>query len=163
EPVTYTITVTNGGPGSAIDVQVSEGLTLPASVDSATSSQGSCTLFAHGVDCDLGPMANGAKATVTVAGTPGPGGTLTPNPGVQMSGGLDRNSGSDSAPVQTTVSACPFPTPAISAPVSAPSATGKLAASVSSGPGHADAWTLAGGTLDSGQGTTEIGFTSGAP
>jgi Domain of unknown function DUF11/Subtilase family/S-layer homology domain len=161
-PVTYTITVTASGPGSPADVTVSEGLTLTASVDSATPSQGSCTLFTHGAHCDLGPMASGAIATVTIVGTPGSTGTLTSNAVVQITG-LDPNPGNDSAAVQTTVSACPFPAPQITAPASVPPATGALSATVSSGPGHADAWTLAGGTIDSGQGTAQIGFTSGAP
>ncbi|HTY43422.1 MAG TPA: S8 family serine peptidase [Thermoanaerobaculia bacterium] len=161
-PVTFTITVTSNGPGSAIDVQVSEGLTLTASVDSATPSQGSCVLQAHGASCDLGPMASGATATVTVVGTPGAVGTLTSNALVQITG-LDPNPGNDSAPVQAAVSACPFPTPTIAAPASVPPATGGVAATVSSGPGHADAWTLTGGSLDSGQGTAAITFTSGEP
>ena len=161
-PVTYTITVTANGPGSAIDVQVSEGLTLTATVDSATPSQGSCTLFTHGVNCDLGPMASGAIATVMIVGTPGATGTITSNAVVQITG-LDPNPSNDSATVQTTVSDCPFPAPQITAPVSVPPATGGLSATVSSGPGHADAWTLAGGTIDSGQATTQLGFTSGAP
>ena len=161
-PVTFTITVASQGPGSAIDVHVSEGLTLTASVDSAAASQGSCTVQAHGALCDLGPMASGAMATVTIVGTPGAVGTITSNAIVQITG-VDTNPADDAAPVQVTVSACPFPAPVISAPTSVPPSTGNLPASASSGPGHADAWTLTGGSLDSGQGTGAITFTSGDP
>ncbi len=160
--VTYTLTVTNLGPGPALGVDVSEGLTLSASVDSATPSQGSCTLLAHGVQCDLGQLPSGASATVAIVGTPTVAGTLTSNSGV-LGTRPDPDSDNDSALVQTTVVNCPFPAPTITAPVSVPPATGGLAASASSGAGHTDTWTLTGGTIDSGQGTSQITFTSGAP
>jgi hypothetical protein len=51
----------------------------------------------------------------------------------------------------------------ITVAASVPPATGSLSASSSSGPGHADAWTVTGGSLDSGQGTNAISFTSGDP
>jgi len=161
-PVTYVITASNLGPGKALGVHVSEGLSITATVNSATPSQGSCTLLAHGASCDLGSLDAGAAATVTIVGTPNSVGTLTSNAIVSLTG-LDPNPGNDSALVQTTVSACPFAAPAISAPASVPPSTDGLAASVSSGPGHADAWTLTGGTLTSGQGTNAITFQSGDP
>ncbi|MGE5276113.1 MAG: S8 family serine peptidase [Acidobacteriota bacterium] len=58
---------------------------------------------------------------------------------------------------------CPPPTPVPDAPVSAPPATGGLAASVTALPAHAYAWTLSGGTITAGQGTSQVTFTSGAP
>jgi hypothetical protein len=51
----------------------------------------------------------------------------------------------------------------ITAPVSVPPQTGGLAASASSGAGHTVTWTLTDGTIDSGQGTSAIAFTSGGP
>ena len=111
-PVTYTLTVTNHGPGTAFGVVASEGLSLSASVDSATPSQGGCTLLAHGASCDLGSIANGASATVVVVGTPSAEGTLTSNAAV-VTAGLDTNATNNSAPVQTTVAACPFAPPTI--------------------------------------------------
>jgi hypothetical protein len=161
-PVSYTITVTNAGPGTQPDVVVSEGLTLSATVNSATPSQGSCTLLAHGASCDLGAMAAGDVATVTIVGTPTVVGTLTSN-AIASPKGPDPNPGNDSAQVQTSVTACPFPAPVITVAASVPPATGSLSASSSSGPGHADAWTVTGGSLDSGQGTNAISFTSGDP
>ena len=45
-PVTFTVTVSNLGPGVAIGTTLSEGLSITATVDSATPSQGSCTVLA---------------------------------------------------------------------------------------------------------------------
>ncbi|MFY9550991.1 MAG: S8 family serine peptidase, partial [Thermoanaerobaculia bacterium] len=161
-PVTYTLTVTNFGPGPALGVHASEGLTLSASVDSATPSQGSCTLLTHGVQCDLGQLANGASATISIVGTPTVAGTLTSNSAVTGTR-PDPVSSNNSALVQTTVVNCPFAAPTITAPVSMPPSTDGLTASSDSGPGHTDTWTLSGGTITAGQGTNAITFTSGAP
>jgi uncharacterized protein DUF11/S-layer family protein len=161
-PVTYTITLTSLGPGAALGVQVSEGLTLSSSVDSVSASQGTCTLYSHGASCDLGPVASGGTATVTIVGTPGAVATLTSNALVQATT-ADPNPNNDAMAVPVTVSDCPFPAPQISAVTSVPPETGALSASVSSGPGHADSWTVTGGSLDAGQGTAQISFTSGGP
>ncbi len=161
-PVTYTLTVTNHGPGTAFGVVASEGLSLSASVDSATPSQGSCTLLAHGTSCALGSIANGASATVAVVGTPSAEGTLTSNATV-VSSGLDTNAANNSAPVQTTVQACPFAAPTIGTALSVPAETPGLTASTSSGAGHGLEWTLTGGTITGGQGTPTLTFESGAP
>jgi len=160
--VTYTLTITNNGPGPAVAVETSEGLTISASVDSATPSQGSCTLLTFGVHCDLGDIARGATATVQIVGTPSVAGTLTSNSDVSGAR-VDPVSDNNTAMVQTTVFDCPFPSPNITAPVSVPPATVGLTASSDSGPGHTDAWTLTGGDITAGQGTSAITFTSGNP
>jgi serine protease AprX len=161
-PVTYTITVESLGPGTQPDVIVAEALTVSATVDSATPSQGSCTVLAHGASCHLGAMASGDTATITIVGTPTAVGTLT-STAAATPVGPDPNSGNNAAPVQTSVAACPFAAPVIEVAGSVPPSTGSLSASSSSGPGHADTWTLTGGSLDSGQGTNAISFTSGDP
>jgi serine protease AprX len=159
-PVTYTLTVSNLGPGSALNVTVSEGLTLSATVDSATPSQGSCSLLAHGASCDLGPIASGGSATVTIVGTPGAVGTLTSDAAISPTG-LDPDASNDSAAVQTTVATCPFAAPTITAPVSVPAATDGSTATANSGAGHTDTWTLTGGLITAGQGTNTVTFQSG--
>ena len=75
DPVTYTIRVRNGGPSTATAVAVTDPDLAGPDFDvvSATPSQGSCTLA---VTCDLGNLASGAEATVTIvanvlATTPG--------------------------------------------------------------------------------------------
>ena len=65
-PVTYVITVSNLGPAQASDVHVDEVLSLSVAINSATPSQGSCTVGAHSASCDLGSIASGAGATITV-------------------------------------------------------------------------------------------------
>jgi large repetitive protein len=63
--LTYTITVTNAGPSdTGGDVTVTDPLPPGTALVSATPSQGSCG--APSVTCDLGPMAMGDTATITV-------------------------------------------------------------------------------------------------
>ncbi len=158
-PVTYTLTVTNLGVGPASGVVVSEGLTISAAVNSATPSQGSCTVLTYGASCNLGTIPGGGSATVAILATPGALGTLTSNADVTSSG-LDANPGNNTAQVQTIVQACPFPAPVIAAPASvAPQTTGSTA-SAGLGAGHTANWTLTGGVITAGQGTGEITFDS---
>ncbi|GIK40830.1 MAG: hypothetical protein BroJett011_46630 [Chloroflexota bacterium] len=69
EPLTYTLTVTNSSFADATNIVVTD--TLPASVSfgSATSSQGSCSGTTL-VTCNLGTLAGGATATITIVVTP---------------------------------------------------------------------------------------------
>jgi serine protease AprX len=159
-PVTYTLTVSNPGLGSAPDVEISEGLTITANITDATPSQGSCTILAHGINCSLGDVAAGGTATVEIVATPTAIGTLTSN--ATVSSGLDPNPANNSAQVQTTVSACPFAAPTIQAPLSVPADTDGLTATSTSGAGHTDTWLLTGGTITDGQGSSTLTFQSGA-
>ena len=76
EELTYTLTVHNAGPAAADSVSVSD--TLPAGVTfgTATASQGTCTELLGAVTCDLGSIASGGDATVTITVTPTAAGTL---------------------------------------------------------------------------------------
>lgn len=60
--VTYVITVVNDGPSTAVGVQIDDLLPAGLTLDNVSSSQGGCT----GLPCDLGDLADGASATVTV-------------------------------------------------------------------------------------------------
>ena len=63
---TYTITVANNGPDTANLVTVSDPIVAGTTHVSSTASQGSCSLAAGVVTCNLGSIASGASATVTV-------------------------------------------------------------------------------------------------
>lgn len=67
--VTYTIVVTNNGPGAASNVALSDTLDELVAFVSSTSSQGTCSEDSGTVSCDIGGLANGASATVTVVVT----------------------------------------------------------------------------------------------
>ncbi len=161
-PVTYAFTIQNLGPGSAAGVSLADTLSLAAAIDSATPSQGSCTLLAHAVTCDLGALESGASATVDVTITPTSNGVITS--AATVSGTRrDPSPGNDAATETTAVTECPFLAPVITAPVSVPPATGGLAASSDSGAGHTATWTLTGGAITGGQGTSAVTLESGDP
>ncbi|HEY8132747.1 MAG TPA: hypothetical protein VII12_12750 [Thermoanaerobaculia bacterium] len=63
--ITYTMTVTNGGPSTASAVTVTDTIPLNMTFVSSMSSQGTCTGTGP-VSCALGTMTSGATATVTV-------------------------------------------------------------------------------------------------
>jgi uncharacterized repeat protein (TIGR01451 family) len=77
EFVTYAIQVTNRGPGEASGVLVTDSLPPGALFDSATSSQGSFTSGAGTVTFNLGSLAAGAGADLTVRVRPTLAGNLT--------------------------------------------------------------------------------------
>jgi uncharacterized repeat protein (TIGR01451 family) len=62
----YTITVTNNGPGTATAVTLDD--PLPAGMDfiSVNTSQGACAAIGQVIGCDLGDLAVGETATITV-------------------------------------------------------------------------------------------------
>jgi uncharacterized repeat protein (TIGR01451 family) len=64
--IEYEITVSNNGPSDALSVVVTD--TIPTGLSNATasSSQGSCAIAAGLLTCNLGPLANGANATIAI-------------------------------------------------------------------------------------------------
>jgi uncharacterized repeat protein (TIGR01451 family) len=111
--ITYTITVTNNGPADADIVQITDAVPAGTSFVSVVPTVASC-LGTATFTCDLGPLANGASATVTlVVLDPGatPGTVITntaklglPSRGVSVAS-VDPNPGNDSATATTTVAA----------------------------------------------------------
>jgi uncharacterized repeat protein (TIGR01451 family) len=74
QTATFTITVNNAGPGSATNVTVTDILPGGTSFVSATPSAGSCSGTTT-VTCNVGTLANGGNATITLAvqlNAPGP-------------------------------------------------------------------------------------------
>ncbi len=105
DPLTYTLTVANNGPGDASGVTVTD--TLPAGVTlvSATPSQGTCTV----VTCDLGSLANGASAVITITVTVDPAtpaGTIT-NTATVSASETDPDATNNTASADTMITAAP--------------------------------------------------------
>ncbi len=73
---TYVATVTNGGPSAATNVTLAAYVPSTGSLVSIVPSVGSCSTT-NGVTCDLGGLANGASATVTLVVTQTTAGTGT--------------------------------------------------------------------------------------
>ena len=67
--LTYTTIVTNNGPGVAPAVAMSQVLHPRTMFDSATSTNGTCSEESGTVTCDVGTLANGASATITITVT----------------------------------------------------------------------------------------------
>lgn len=104
----YTITVSNGGPDAATDVNVSDLLSAGTTFVSSTPSQGSCTAPAPGpggtVNCALGSIAAPGKATINlvVTFTAAPGSAIA-NTATVSTSSVDANSANDSATSNTMV------------------------------------------------------------
>jgi hypothetical protein len=62
---TYIATVTNGGPSASTNIAFTSTLPSTGVLVSVTPSSGSCS-SANGIACDLGGLANGSSATVTL-------------------------------------------------------------------------------------------------
>ena len=103
--ITYTVTVTNNGPGDASSVSMVDTLAGLLTYVSATPSQGSCTEASGVVTCSLGGIADGASATVTiVAGTPDvPDTTVVTNSATVSGAEPDPNEANNSVTLDTTI------------------------------------------------------------
>ncbi|MCB0043624.1 MAG: DUF11 domain-containing protein, partial [Caldilinea sp.] len=102
ELLTYTLVVTNNGPAVATDVSVVDLLPAGTSFVSVTSTQGLCN---GGVSCQLGDVAVGATATITVVvrvDSDTPAGDVTNNARVSAAN-PDPTPGNNSASATTTV------------------------------------------------------------
>lgn len=64
--ITYTVSLTNNGPLTASGVVFSDALPPTLGFVSAVSSIGSCGAAGNTVSCNLGDMASGARATITI-------------------------------------------------------------------------------------------------
>ena len=102
ENLTYMITVTNAGPAVAVATQLSDQLPQGAEFVSASPSQGSCAPSSTDVVCELGDLASGAAATVTVVVKVTQSGTAV-NVAYVTSRMLDENSGDNQAQATTEV------------------------------------------------------------
>jgi uncharacterized repeat protein (TIGR01451 family) len=97
--VTYTLQVTNQGPGSAPGAGITD--TLPAGVTFSGASAG-CSQAAGTVTCELGTLAPGATARVTITVVTKARGELTNSASVG-SGASDPDPSDNTVAVTTTV------------------------------------------------------------
>lgn len=74
-PISFVATVSNLGPNPAVNATVALALDSSLIVNSITTTQGSCGTGTQ-FTCDLGTLANGTSATVTVSATPTTAATL---------------------------------------------------------------------------------------
>ena len=100
--VTYTLTVTNSGPTSALGVTLTNNLAPGAGFVSATASQGACLTNGNVVSCDLGTINGGATAVVSIVATAGQPGNLT-NQAAVFRQGADAYLGNNTASLITPV------------------------------------------------------------
>ncbi len=102
DQLSYTLTVNNTGEGDATGVMLTD--TLPSSVDfvSVTDPSGSCGESGGEVTCDLGDLASGDDATVTIVVEPTATGTITNSVAV-TSVETDDNPGNNTDSEDTTV------------------------------------------------------------
>jgi trimeric autotransporter adhesin len=98
----YVATVTNVGPNAATGAALYEALDPSLIINSAIASQGSCSPSAA-FTCDLGGLASGASATVTVNATPTNSGTLAASASVSSSS-FDPTVSNNQATASTVVS-----------------------------------------------------------
>ncbi|MEM7114097.1 MAG: hypothetical protein AAF614_16805 [Chloroflexota bacterium] len=98
----YTLTIQNNGPDAATNVVLLD--TLPAGVtfESVSSSHGTCSEANHEVSCQIGGLANGESAVVTIVVTPSEAGTIV-NTAVVSSDEVDPDSNNNSASATTEV------------------------------------------------------------
>jgi uncharacterized repeat protein (TIGR01451 family) len=105
--LTYTITVTNSGPGAAAALRLTDAVLGSANLVSATPTQGNCTTISFlgelDVSCELGSLASAAKATLSVVVTPTAEGTIITSMARVSSNLSDPNALNNSVSESTTV------------------------------------------------------------
>jgi uncharacterized repeat protein (TIGR01451 family) len=113
--LTYTLTASNGGPAPASNVRVEDTLPENATFVSATPSAGSCVRHGRTVKCNLGTLASGASATVTIVVKPNEA-VATTNTAFVTSDAPDPNGANNSATATTTVNQPPSFQPILALP-----------------------------------------------
>jgi large repetitive protein len=113
QPITYTLTVGNGGPVSATGVTVTDALPVGTTYVSATTTQGTCSGTAT-VTCSLGTLINGGTATITITATATSAGTIA-NTASVTANETDPLTSNNSSSASTVVTALSCATPTISA------------------------------------------------
>jgi len=106
DEIVYTITVFNGGPDEATQVQATDAVPSGTSFVAANATQGTCANASGTVTCTLGSLASGSTVTITLRVTATQGGVVSNT--ASVSGDEDDpNSGNNSATETTNVELIP--------------------------------------------------------
>jgi uncharacterized repeat protein (TIGR01451 family) len=103
--VHYALTVTNKGPDTATNVQLADPAPAGITYLTATTSQGTCTVTASLITCDLGTLAPGQTVTIEVTGRSDTVGSHTNTATVTGSGGTEANPADNTASAVTVTPA----------------------------------------------------------
>jgi uncharacterized repeat protein (TIGR01451 family) len=103
ERLTYTLTLANAGPDTAMGVGLTDDLPRSVRVDSISASQGRCALRRTRITCELSDLAAGETPTVKVVLRPTRKGTITNRASVTASQPLDRDMTNNTSAEATTV------------------------------------------------------------
>lgn len=99
--LTYRIVVTNNGPAAATNVTVTDALPAGVAFVSAAATQGACSGTTT-VTCNVGSLASGAGAIVTIVVTPSAQGQLS-NTATATAGEADFDSSNNSSSITTFI------------------------------------------------------------
>jgi uncharacterized repeat protein (TIGR01451 family)/fimbrial isopeptide formation D2 family protein len=117
EQIAWQMTVVDDGPSTAHDVTVLDPLPAGVSYDGSTTSQGSCSIESGTLTCELGTLADGASAQITVAATVAAGPGSLQNTAVVSAEEPDPEPANDSSTATTQIASAPSgPGPATSSP-----------------------------------------------
>jgi uncharacterized repeat protein (TIGR01451 family) len=100
--MSYTLTVTNDGPSAATNVVVTDVLPAGLTFNSATASQGTVANASGTVTANLGNLANGASATVTINVTVSPTATGTISNTATVTGTQTDDDATNNSDTETT-------------------------------------------------------------
>jgi uncharacterized repeat protein (TIGR01451 family) len=104
--LTYTLAVENAGPDPATNVMVEDKLPNQVDLVSVDTSTGNCEDQGRNITCELGTLASGATATVTIQVRPKKDGSITNTASVE-SDVEDPQTANNEDSQSTTVSAAP--------------------------------------------------------
>ena len=158
--ITYTLTVANAGLSRASAVTLQDTLPSGATLVSASGTGWTCSGTTL-VGCSLPSLDIGSAPPITIVITPANGTSSAFNSANVHSSVADANPGNNAASATTVIGASTAPTITVTSSVVV-GATG-IPASVPFHAGSTYTWTLTGGTITSGQGTSAITFDAGGP
>jgi uncharacterized repeat protein (TIGR01451 family) len=169
--ISFILTLTNLGPNDAVSVTVTDNLPPELAFRSCSATGGGACSGAGNARTIVFPgLASGATATITLdadvpCSTP-PGTIIVNTAGVVAASPVDPDTSNNTASATVTILFVPPPPPppvVIVAPEIVGAFSPNRIASVLYPFGSVFTWTIANGTITSGQGTPRITFTAGIP